>query len=87
MTIDTLDIPELTGMQKAALVLMNMSTERASAVLRTFSLEEQEQITEEMARMREVSGADAERAIEAFREVASQPARWRSGPAAPSRRS
>ncbi|MGT2425895.1 flagellar motor switch protein FliG [Amnibacterium kyonggiense] len=73
MTTDTLDVPELTGMQKAALVLMNMSTERASAVLRTFSLEEQEQITEEMARMRQVSGEDAERAIEAFREVASQP--------------
>ncbi len=74
MTMDTLDIPELTGMQKAALVLMNMSTERASAVLRTFSLEEQEQITEEMARMRQVSGEDAERAIEAFREIASAPA-------------
>lgn len=72
MTLETLDVPELTGTQKAALVLMNMSTERASAVLRTLSLEEQEQITEEMARMRQVSGADAERAIEAFREVAAQ---------------
>src|SRR6195952_3732799 len=59
-------------MQKAALVLMNMSTERASAVLRTFSLEEQDEITAEMARMRRVSGADAEAAIEAFREVASR---------------
>ena len=72
MTQDTLDVPELTGMQKAALVLMNMSTERASAVLRTFSLEEQDEITAEMARMRRVSGADAEAAIEAFREVASR---------------
>src|ERR1700712_5266686 len=59
-------------MQKAALVLMNMSTERASAVLRTFSLEEQDEITAEMARMRRVSGADAEAAIEAFREVAAR---------------
>jgi len=72
VTQDTLDVPELTGMQKAALVLMNMSTERASAVLRTFSLEEQDEITAEMARMRRVSGADAEAAIEAFREVASR---------------
>jgi flagellar motor switch protein FliG len=69
VTLDTLDVPELTGTQKAALVLMNMSTERASAVLRTFSLEEQEEITAEMARMRSVSGAAAEQAIEAFREV------------------
>ncbi len=70
MTLDTLDTPELTGTQKAALVLMNMSTDRAAAVLRTLSLKEQEQITEEMARMRRVSGADAERAIDAFRDVA-----------------
>ena len=68
---DTLT-PELTGTQKAALVLMNMSTERASAVLKTLSLEEQEEITAEMARLRSVSGADAERALEAFREVASR---------------
>ena len=72
MSTEMLDVPELTGTQKAALVLMNMSTERASAVLRTFSLEEQEQITEEMARMRQVSAADTERAIEAFREIAAQ---------------
>lgn len=69
-TLDTLAVPELTGTQKAALVLMNMSTERAAAVLRSFSLEEQEEITAEMARMRSVSGAAAETAIEAFREVA-----------------
>jgi flagellar motor switch protein FliG len=65
-------VPELTGTQKAALVLMNMSTERASAVLRTFTPEEQEQITEEMARMRQVSAADTERAIDAFRDIAAQ---------------
>lgn len=67
---DTLDAPGLTGTQKAALVLMNMSTERASAVLKTLSLEEQEEITAEMARVRRVSGAEAELAIEAFRAVA-----------------
>jgi flagellar motor switch protein FliG len=74
VTQDTLDAPELTGTQKAALVLMNMSTERASAVLKTLSLEEQEQITEEMARMRRIDGSEAEAAIEAFRELAARSA-------------
>lgn len=70
MTSDTLDVPELTGTQKAALVLMNMGKERASAVLRTLSADEQEEITAEMARLRQIRGVDAEAAIEAFREVA-----------------
>jgi flagellar motor switch protein FliG len=74
VTNDTLETPELTGTQKAALVLMNMSTERASAVLKSFSLEEQEQITEEMARMRRIDGSEAQAAIEAFRELAQKPA-------------
>ena len=75
MSNDTLDVaPELTGTQKAALVLMNMSTDRAAAVLRTLSLEEQEQITEEMARMRRIDGSEAEAAIEAFRELAARAA-------------
>jgi flagellar motor switch protein FliG len=73
-TEDTLEAPELTGTQKAALVLMNMSTERASAVLKSFSLEEQELITAEMARMRRIDGSDAEAAIEAFRELAERAA-------------
>src|SRR4051812_5086821 len=63
-------LSELSGTQKAALVLMNMSTDRASAVLKTLSLEEQEEITAEMARVRRISGAEAELAIQAFREVA-----------------
>lgn len=74
MTNDTLEAPELTGTQKAALVLMNMSTERASAVLKSFSLEEQELITAEMARMRRIDGSEAEAAIEAFRELAERSA-------------
>jgi flagellar motor switch protein FliG len=69
---DTLDVPELSGTQKAALVLMNMSTDRAAAVLRTLSLDEQDEITAEMARVRKVSGAQAEMAIAAFRDVASR---------------
>jgi flagellar motor switch protein FliG len=62
--------PELTGTQKAAVVLMSMSTERASAVLKTLSLEEQDEITAEMARMRRLGEVETELAIEAFREVA-----------------
>ena len=65
---------ELTGVQKVALVLMNMSTERASAVLRTFEPAEADEITVEMARMREVDGPRAEAALRAFRRVAEQPA-------------
>ncbi|MFD1722222.1 flagellar motor switch protein FliG [Amnibacterium endophyticum] len=64
---------ELTGVQKAALVLMNMSTERASAVLRTFGAEEAEEITAEMARMRDVSGRDAMLAIEQFKDLVEAP--------------
>ena len=64
---------ELSGSQKAALVLMNMSPERAAAVLRTLKPEEAEEITAEMARMRAVDGRDAEAAIEEFRAVASRP--------------
>lgn len=74
MTAQLTDSPELSGTQKAALVLMNMSTERASAVLKTLSQEEQEQITAEMARLRRSDGLDAERAIEEFRRVAQRTA-------------
>ena len=74
MTAVELETRELTGVQKAALVLMNMSTERASAVLRTFSPQEAEEITAEMARMRHVSGRDAMVAIEQFKDLVEQPA-------------
>ena len=66
--------PRLTGVQKAALVLMNMSTERAAAVLRSFAPEEAEEITAEMARVREIDGRDAEVAIREFHEDVSAPA-------------
>ena len=74
MTAVELETRELSGVQKAALVLMNMSTERASAVLRTFSPQEAEEITAEMARMRHVSGRDAMVAIEQFKDLVEQPA-------------
>jgi len=61
-------VRSLSGVQKAALVLMNMSTERAAAVLRNFSPQEAEEITAEMARMRAPAGRDAETAIREFHE-------------------
>jgi flagellar motor switch protein FliG len=57
--------------QKAALVLMNMSTERAAVVLRSFGEAEAEEITAEMARMRSTDGRDAEEAIRQFQEQVS----------------
>jgi flagellar motor switch protein FliG len=53
--------------QKAALVLMNMSTERAAAVLRNLSEAQAVEITTEMARLRSADGRDAEKAVRAFR--------------------
>ncbi|MDH2443855.1 FliG C-terminal domain-containing protein [Amnibacterium sp. CER49] len=61
----------LSGVQKAALVLMNMSTERAAVVLRSFGEAEAEEITAEMARMRSTDGRDAEEAIRQFQEQVS----------------
>jgi len=61
-------VRSLSGIQKAALVLMNMSTERAAAVLRNFDPAEAEEITAEMARMRVPAGRDAEAAIREFHE-------------------
>lgn len=63
-------VRSLSGMQKAALVLMNLSTERAAAVLRNFGEAEAEEITAEIARMRSFRGRDAEVAIREF-QVAS----------------
>ena len=57
----------LSGVQKAAFVLMNMSTERAAAVLRNLGEAEALEITTEMSRLRAADGRDAERAITAFR--------------------
>ena len=55
-----------SGVQKAALVLMNLSTERASAVLRSFAPEEAEEITAEMVRIRSADGREAEAAVREF---------------------
>lgn len=61
-------VRSLSGTQKAALVLVNMSTERAAAVLRNFDEREAVEITAEMARLRRADGRDAERAIREFQQ-------------------
>lgn len=61
-------VRSLSGIQKAALVLVNISTERAAVVLRNFDEDEALEITAEMARLRRADGRDAERAIREFQE-------------------
>src|SRR4051794_34308759 len=59
---------KLSGTQKAALVLMNLTTERAAVVLRQFSEQEAEEITAEIVRLRNVDSKTAESAIRDFAE-------------------
>jgi flagellar motor switch protein FliG len=66
-------VRSLSGVQKAALVLMNMSTDRAAAVLKNFGEAEALEITAEMARMRTSDGRDAQIAIEEFRQASAKP--------------
>ncbi|MCU1438700.1 MAG: Flagellar motor switch protein FliG [Naasia sp.] len=58
----------LTGTQKAALVIMNLSTEAAATVMRQFSEQEAEEITAEIMRLKGVDSATAENAIREFTE-------------------
>ncbi len=58
----------LTGTQKAALVLMNLSKEHAAVVMRQFSEQEAEEITAEIVRLRNVDADTAESAIREFTE-------------------
>lgn len=58
----------LTGTQKAALVIMNLSTEAAATVMRQFSEQEAEEITAEIMRLKSVDAGMAERAIREFTE-------------------
>jgi flagellar motor switch protein FliG len=61
-------VRSLSGTQKAALVLVNMSTDRAAAVLRNLDEDEALEITAEMSRLRRADGRDAERAIREFQQ-------------------
>ena len=58
----------LTGTQKAALVIMNLSTEQASTVMRQFNEQEAEEIAAEILRLRNVDSQTAETAIREFTE-------------------
>ena len=61
---------ELTGTQKAAVILMSMSPELAAAVLKEFGDAEAEDITSEIIKLRRVSPEATEQAITEFYEIA-----------------
>lgn len=56
----------MTGMEKAALVIMQMSQDRAAEVMRQFSEAEAEEIAAGIMRMRKVEAAHADAAITEF---------------------
>ncbi|NEM91174.1 flagellar motor switch protein FliG [Galbitalea soli] len=58
----------LTGVQKAALVLMQMNQENASAILRQFTEVEAEEIAGEIVRLRRVDPESVEKAVTEFHE-------------------
>ncbi|PJJ73289.1 flagellar motor switch protein FliG [Diaminobutyricimonas aerilata] len=60
----------LNGTQKAALVLMQMSQDRAAEVMRQFTESEAEEITAEIVRLRRVDVETAEAALTEFHERA-----------------
>ncbi|WP_166878202.1 MULTISPECIES: flagellar motor switch protein FliG [unclassified Salinibacterium] len=62
-------ITELTGTQKVAVVLMNMTHERAAAVMKQFSESEAEDIAAEIVRLRRVDATLAEQALTEFYEL------------------
>jgi len=64
----------LTGIQKAALVLMTMSTDKAAIVMRQFSEQEAEEISAEIVRLRGADDRIAETAIREFKAQSSRPA-------------
>lgn len=63
-------VTELTGTQKAAVVLMNMAPDRAASVLKEFTDAEAEDITSEIIKLRRVSPEATDQAITEFYEVA-----------------
>lgn len=56
----------LTGMQKAAVVLMNMEQDSAAKVMKQFTETEAEEIAAEIIRLRRIDGLVAERAVTEF---------------------
>ncbi|WP_157156821.1 MULTISPECIES: flagellar motor switch protein FliG [unclassified Diaminobutyricimonas] len=72
-------ITELTGTQKVAVVLMNMSNERAAQVMKQFSETEAEEIAAEIIRLRRVDSALAEKAVSEFYDLTLSGARAARG--------
>lgn len=63
---------DMTGVQKAAIVLMSMERERAAEVMKQFTDAEAEEITAEIIRIRRVDGETAEGALTEFHTLATQ---------------
>lgn len=61
--------PELSGTQKVAMVLMQMSREHAATVMKQFTERETQDIVAEIVRLRSVEAAVAEQALAAFHEL------------------
>ncbi|MFH5824901.1 flagellar motor switch protein FliG [Georgenia sp. AZ-5] len=72
----TISAETLTGTQKVALVLMQMSQERAAEVMKHFSEEEAQEVAADLVRLRRVDAETAEAALDEFYEV-SLHGRWR----------
>ncbi|QNE15622.1 flagellar motor switch protein FliG [Pseudarthrobacter sp. NBSH8] len=72
MTVEQLEseAPALTGAQKVAVVLMQMSPTNAAAVMAQFSETEAEDIAAEIVRLRRVSSVVADKVISEFHEFA-----------------
>lgn len=60
---------ELTGVQKAAIVLLNLEPDAAAEVMRRFSDDEAQQIAAEIIALQRVDSDAAERALEEFHTV------------------
>lgn len=58
----------MTGMEKAALVIMQMSQDRAAEVMRQFSEAEAEELAASIMRLRKVEASEADAAITEFHE-------------------
>ena len=63
-------VKELTGTQKAAVVLMNLAPAQAAEVMKQFSDQEAEEITAEIIRLRRVDPDLAEQALNDFHDIA-----------------
>ncbi|WP_166980608.1 flagellar motor switch protein FliG [Paramicrobacterium fandaimingii] len=63
---------DMTGVQKAAIVLMSLERERAAEVMKQFTDAEAEEITAEIIRIRRVDGETAEGALTEFHTLATQ---------------